>query len=282
MASLGVMRFSVCIGAVLVLSACQTATDLVSGGDRADRAAVAPATVRLVERDVEAPEVFQVAEAGLWDGRPSLGGVWVAHPEATDPERVIIRNETNDSFVIGALFKRERDNPGPRVQVSSDAAEALGMLAGQPVRLDITALRREEVEEAPETPAAEMSADTDAGLPEAEPIEMASLDAPASGSDAAVPVTPVSAPVAPDAAPAASSLAKPFVQIGIFSVEVNARNTATALGQGGLSARVTEQTSRGKTFWRVVVGPAATAAERRRALDKVKDMGFTDAYFVPS
>ena len=43
----------------------------------------------LVERDVEAPGVFQVTEAGLWDGRPSLGGVWVAHPDVTEPERVI-------------------------------------------------------------------------------------------------------------------------------------------------------------------------------------------------
>jgi hypothetical protein len=34
----------------------------------------------LAERDVEAPEVFDVTDAGLWDGRPSLGGVWVAHP----------------------------------------------------------------------------------------------------------------------------------------------------------------------------------------------------------
>jgi hypothetical protein len=87
-------------------------------------------TVKLVERDVEAPGVFQVTDMGLWDGRPSLGGVWVAHPDVKDPERVIIRNTANSKFVIGALFRRERDNPGPALQVSSDAANALGMLAG--------------------------------------------------------------------------------------------------------------------------------------------------------
>ena len=40
------------------------------------------------KESVEAPDVFQVAEAGLWDGRPSLGGIWVAHPDVTQPERV--------------------------------------------------------------------------------------------------------------------------------------------------------------------------------------------------
>ena len=57
------------------------------------------------ERDIEAPEVFQASEAGLWDGRPSLGGVWIAHPEVKEPGRIIIRNEQNGQFVIGALFR---------------------------------------------------------------------------------------------------------------------------------------------------------------------------------
>src|SRR6056297_3857541 len=107
--------------------------------------ATSASSVRLVERDVEAPEVFQVTEEGLWDGRPSLGGVWVAHPDVKSPERVIIRKPSDGKFVIGALFRRERANPGPRLQVSSDAATALGMLAGQPAELNVTALRREEV-----------------------------------------------------------------------------------------------------------------------------------------
>ncbi len=88
------------------------------------------------------PEVFQVSDKGLWDGRPSLGGVWVAHPDVAEPERVIIRNAENDKFVIGALFKRERENPGPRFQVSSDAAAALGMLAGAPSELNVTCAGR--------------------------------------------------------------------------------------------------------------------------------------------
>tara|TARA_B110000908_G_scaffold167933_1_gene221808 strand:+ start:234 stop:746 length:513 start_codon:yes stop_codon:yes gene_type:complete len=60
--------------------------------------AAAP-TGPLIERDIEAPEIFSVTDGGLWDGRPSLGGVWVAHPDVTDPERVIIRNKSNGKFV---------------------------------------------------------------------------------------------------------------------------------------------------------------------------------------
>lgn len=98
-------------------------------------------------QDVEAPDVFQNTEAGLWDGRPSLGGVWVAHPDVDQPERVLIRNEANDKSVVGALFRRERESPGPRFQLSSDAAVALDVLAGQPVSLNVTALVRAEPEE---------------------------------------------------------------------------------------------------------------------------------------
>ena len=109
------------------------------------RQAVAGAkSVKLVDRDVEAPEIFQVSDDALWDGRPSLGGVWVASPDAKDPERVILRNAANGKFVIGALFRRERDNPGPKLQISSDAPAALGLLAGQPGKVSVTALRREE------------------------------------------------------------------------------------------------------------------------------------------
>ena len=66
---------------------------------------------------------------------------------------MIIRNEENGQFVIGALFRRERENPGPILQVSSDAAAALGMVAGAPTDLNVTALRREEVAEGEDSPA---------------------------------------------------------------------------------------------------------------------------------
>lgn len=255
--------------------------------------APAPTTTRLVERDVEAPEIFQVAESGLWDGRPSLGGVWVAHPDVTEPERVIIRNTSNDRFVIGALFRRERDIPGPRIQASSDAAAALGMLAGAPVQLTITALRREEVSETAQSPIEQAVAeaaepqrppapDTPPGRPKPRPA--ASAVETAALPPAPQPPAPAAAPAprpAPVAAPAAtSSLAKPYIQIGIFSVEANATRTASQMRAAGIAATVYAQNSGGKPFWRVVVGPAQTAKERTTLLNKIKEIGFTDAYAV--
>jgi cell division septation protein DedD len=251
-------------------------------------------SVRLVERDIESPEVFQVSESGLWDGRPSLGGVWVAHPDVTEPERVIIRNEESGKFVIGALFKRERDNPGPKFQVSSDAASALGMLAGAPDKLNVTALRRQDVPIGGNAPIAA----GDETLPEAAPIETASLDPISAASSAldrveagAITPAPVraaapataSAPVAPKPKPKptpASKLEKPYIQIGYFSVEENANNTGVALRNVGVVPKVLKNETSGKTYFRVTVGPASSASERATLLRKVKDLGYSDAYFV--
>jgi cell division septation protein DedD len=282
------------ITSVLALSACDENGEFVLptlGGGSDDVVTVAPSqSVQLVERDVEAPDAFQVTEAGLWDGRPSLGGVWVAHPDVTEPERVIIRNQANGTFVIGALFRRERDNPGPSLQVSSDAAATLEMLAGSPTQLQVTALRREEVADAPQAmPTADFEAPTDIA---ATPIDSTPLDAAdpitaaAAAIDAAEAATPSPAtalPVPsprPTAAPSASGLDRAFIQIGIFSVEDNARGTADRLRGTGIVPTVLEQTSQGRTFWRVIVGPASSESERAELLRQVKAQGFEDAYFV--
>jgi cell division septation protein DedD len=268
---------------------------------------------RLVERDVEAPEVFQVTEEGLWDGRPSLGGVWVAHPDAEDPERVIIRNEENGRFVIGALFRREIDNPGPELMISSDAAAALNILAGDPTMVQVTALRREEVADpvvttAPEaeatlaaaegtaiatpeitaTPlgdpiaaaaAAISEAEITAGIASAGPVPTPSAPAADAATPTAVAAAP--APRAPAAPPAAQSeLDRPFVQIGIFSVQENANNTGQALRNAGLVPTIYDQSTNGRRFWRVVVGPAQTAEDRAAILRTVQGLGFADAYAV--
>ncbi|MDM8166321.1 SPOR domain-containing protein [Roseovarius sp.] len=232
-------------------------------------------TTKLVERDVEAPEVFQVTDSGLWDGRPSLGGVWVAHPDVKEPERVIIRNTKNSKFVIGALFRRERSNPGPSIQVSSDAASALGMLAGAPAQLNVTALRREAQPEAEDVAAAP----ADLTAPEA--VEESALDPVDTAAAATEQVA--ATPPAPEPAPKpaqSSSLEKPYLQIGIFSVEENAQNTAEAMRQNGMVPTVKKQSAKGKTFWRVIVGPAANTTERNALLRKVKGVGFDDAYPV--
>lgn len=329
-------------------------------------------TTAFVERDVEAPEVFQVTEAGLWDGRPSLGGIWVAHPDVSDPERVIIRNSDNGQFVIGALFRRERETPGPRLQVSSDAAEALGLLAGAPTQLNVTALRSEaqpaqttaapampspetgdlqapesveitalqstsaplapEPQTAPASPAAApipSAAPAASATPRVDPIASAAAALEAIGAAtaattataaaipaveipaaAAAPIIPASAPAAataplvtpapapapvvaaaattpattPERAPVTPSpqgdLSKPYIQIGIFSVEENATTTAEAMRSAGITPIMLEGQSQGRRFWRVIVGPANSETERASMLQKVKAEGFPDAYAV--
>lgn len=285
---------------VLALAGCDEAGQFNLFEQRPDTGAEVTAnaqSVRLVERDIEAPEVFQVTEAGLWDGRPSLGGVWVAHPDVKEPERVIIRSTKDDKFVIGALFRRERENPGPAVQVSSDAASALGMLAGAPMELNITALRREEVPADGDQPQAESEetldapaqvAQTELGPAEADPdaltVASAAITAAETGPqarpEASAPAAQPASTPAPSAPPRASGLDKPFIQIGIFSVETNAQNTAQSMRTAGMVPTVKEQTTAGKTFWRVMVGPATSASERATLLKKIKDKGFADAYAV--
>ncbi len=216
----------------LALAGCEEGTGL--GSSRPETAATAaadrPAATRLVERDVEAPEVFQQSEAGLWDGRPSLGGVWVAHPDVTDPERVLIRNRANGQTVIGALFRRERDGPGPRFQVSSDAATALDMLAGAPVGLDVTALRRKE---APAPAAEPASAAEPAPAEEATPSELAATEPAESGSrdpmeSAAAAIDRAEAAQSAQASAAAESVDAPVAAAPVAAAPVASAPVASA------------------------------------------------------
>lgn len=268
-----------------------TAMPATGTGDQAAPVAGAR-SVKLVDRDVEAPEVFQIADQALWDGRPSLGGVWVASPDANDPERVILRNPANGKFVIGALFRRERDNPGPKLQISSDAAAALGLLAGQPGNISVTALRREE--------AAQTAPDaTRPILDAAETVSTETLD-PIAGASAAIdaavvkpaiatvgkkpakdaPLAPVVAAANPAKPVAAAPVGKPdaaaggVIQIGIFSVEANAKRAADTLAKAGVTGTIRKEESQGKPFWSV------TARGDAGALAKIKQAGFKDAYFL--
>ncbi len=259
------------LGLVLVVSlaGCEgtNAFDFLKPGDEADAPAETSAPRDGETRDVEAPEIFSEAEAGLWDGRPSLGGVWVAYPDVPEPERVVIRNAENGSSVIGALFRRERDNPGPRFQISSDAAEALNILAGAPTQIEVIALKREAV-----APPAEAEAP-------AESVDPTALAA-AAIAEAELEETETATPPAPTPAPQSSTLTRPYIQIGIFNVAANAEATEAQLRGAGLAAQTFTQESQGRTFYRVIVGPAQSESARADALDTAKSMGFADAYFV--
>lgn len=373
-------RFAPFLVCAVALGGCVSTTGTGTGPAMGDAAqAVSGPGQRVIERDVEAPNVFQVAEAGLWDGRPSLGGVWIAHPDVTDPERAMIRNTATGATVIGALFRRERENPGPRFQISSEAANALGILPGAPTEVSVTALRLQrvemEIDPAPEptTAAAETlaiapvetaaaPAVSSAVVPSGAPVDQVAITAitdeepprrglrglfgrrdrtpepatiaettlaPAAGAAtvatataAAVPavaepprqrrslrdlfrrrdpepdttmialpgvtpdaVQPASQPTPPPASAAApqpqpSRLDRPFVQIGIFSVEQNAQNARSQMQRAGLSAEIRRGRVGENLFWRVVVGPAGTTAERAENLRRVQGLGFADAYAV--
>ena len=222
------------------------------------------ATTNLVERDVEAPGVVNISEAGLWDGRPSLGGIWVAHPDAKVPEKVLIRNPQTGKFVIGALFRREREFSGPSLQLSSDAADALGILGGQPTNVSVVALRRQSV--LLETPEAEKA--------ENQVIEE-SLDPIQQTAEAAIATADMPTPK-----PKPSSLRMPYLQIGIFGVEANAYGAVSSMSAKGLSASMSKLTLNNKPFWRVIVGPAATTAEMSAMRQTVTAAGFADAYAI--
>ncbi len=255
-----------------------------------DEAAAASATGEFTEEDVEAPEVFSANEAALWDGRPSLGGIWVAHPDVTEPERVKIVNTTNGKFVVGALFRRERNNPGPRLQMSSDAADALGILAGSPTELSVVALRKERIEitqPEPETPPdAAVAEPVDIQETELDPIAAAGAAIEAAEPTPVVPAaaataaaTSTEAPViqAGSSSPAAD---KPYIQVGIYNVEKNANAVADQMRSAGMVPTVKSGDSNGTPFWRVVVGPAGTVAAQEELLGKIKAEGYSDAYTV--
>ena len=299
MASAGHRHLAFLILGAVALVGCEAGTNPFKSGpapDAAPATAAAPSGAgRATGADVEAPEVFKITAQGLWDGRPSLGGVWVASPDAKDPERVIIRNDATGETVIGALFRRERENPGPPIQISSDAAEALGLLAGQPAKVTITALRREDETPAAAPAAAETPAKADAPKTAAAPaadtgaldtgavsaaIDKADATAPVMDPDALAKAAPASDRAAAPVAPASAQGGASFIQLGIFSVEANATRAADTVTKAGAAAAVRKDESKGKTYWSVIVGPAASAADRDALMKKIKGLGFADAYFV--
>lgn len=325
-------------GLAVLLSGCVGGTSPFGGGsDDATVTVQPPASRKVREEEREAPEAFSLTDMALWDGRPSLGGTWVAHTTATTPEKVIIRNTENGKSVQGALYRREREFPGPSIQMSSDAAVALGALAGQPVKISIVALRKVEVVEEPKSEAAPASeietkaidpvaATAAAAIAKAEagskpvarpskakakaaepapaapaasdekakkPAKPAKMDAaavapkaaeqkseaPKADAEPAAEAPKAEAP-AQDSAPLSGVLAKPYVQIGTFSSEDNAKRAALDLSKTGLSAVVRKAGEEATPTWRVIVGPALSAAERDALLERVKAAGYPDSFAV--
>lgn len=253
--------------------------------ESADQISVDGKKINLEERDVEAPDVFQKTGKALWDGRPSLGGVWVAHPDAKKPERVLIRNNDNNKTVVGALFNKESSLPGPALQLSSDAAVSLGVQAGSTTNISVVALRRETIEIPDEKP--EMAKPQD--LEEVKSSKLAEIPAPkvvatekavakTAPKEEVVATTPKPRPLAKPKVK--SKLRSPYVQVGSFSVEANAKATVKKIENFNVPAQAIKSTKNGKNLWRVIAGPAQTAEQQKQILEKMQSLGFKDAILV--
>ena len=208
-----------------------------------------PLGIEFKENDVEAPEIFNAEGLAYWDGQSSLGGVWITHPNVDQATRVLIKDKYGGKSVIGAIFNRSGDDNEKRMLLSSEAAASLGVEANENRIIIVTALRALKTVKSIKNKSDVKTAETN----------VVSLQN--SGSENI-------------------ALSKPYIQVGIFSIEQNARNTAEVMNQLNIQPTVKEQTSRNKTFWRVIVGPAVDMNERSTLLQKVKAVGFGDAYAV--
>ncbi len=96
-------------------------------------------------KDIEQPEIFQATDMAMWDGRPTLGDIWVSVPDAIQPERVVIRNEATGLEVKGAMFVRNTSPSGQDapIKLSPGAARALGVAPLELARISVTAIRKE-------------------------------------------------------------------------------------------------------------------------------------------
>ena len=99
-------------------------------------------------------------------------------------------------------------------------------------------------------------------------------------SDAMATATPAASTAAAPAVPSPASGGKSYIQLGIFSIEANAKRAADTVTKAGANAAVRKEESKGKPYWSVVAGPAASAAERDALMKKIQGLGFADAYFV--
>ena len=208
-----------------------------------------PLGIEFKENDVEAPEIFNAEGLAYWDGQSSLGGVWITHPTIDQATRVLIKDKYGGKSVIGAIFNRSGEDNEKRMLLSSEAAASLGVEANENRIITLTALRALKTVKSIKNKSDVKSAESKVVSPQN-----------SGGENIA--------------------LSKPYIQVGIFSIEQNARNTAEVMHQLNIQPTVKEQTSRNKTFWRVIVGPAVDMNERSTLLQKVKAVGFGDAYAV--
>lgn len=87
---------------------------------------------------------------------------------------------------------------------------------------------------------------------------------------------------APRVEPAAQSVRLPaasrVVQVGVYANPANAQRAATKISQLGLSARIGKSQRGGRTLYSVQAGPFGDATRTGRALMRLRQAGYSDAY----
>ena len=115
---------------------------LVFGGTSLQSAIATAQSATTVSPLLEpAPGVLDLKGKAVWDGRPTLRGIWIAHPEAGAPVRVRIVNTRTGKAADGALFRREATLAKTNVLISAEAARAIGMVPDQPDEVRIVAIQ---------------------------------------------------------------------------------------------------------------------------------------------
>lgn len=139
--------------------------------------------------DILKPLIFQTSARGLWDGRPTMGNVWVKVAGARGPERVEIRNEETGTTIRGAMFAAEDPTDPIPIKLSEKAALELGLAPLQQAVLTVTVLRPEGEDAEERAPSESFVAalpvvnDTQLALDSAPVLAAPQTDAPASLAD---------------------------------------------------------------------------------------------------
>ncbi|MHA1527439.1 MAG: hypothetical protein ACTSVG_00350 [Alphaproteobacteria bacterium] len=116
------------------------------------------------------PGGFHAADIALWDGARTLPGIWIAHPMAESARRVRLTNGKTGTRIDAAMFRRDPNLSGPRVVVSSEAAERLGLTPGQGTPITIEGLAYRVDTEAPAEAEAVVAGTTPPSVPA--PVEV--------------------------------------------------------------------------------------------------------------
>ncbi len=189
----------------------------------------------------EKPEILDISTSVFWDGKQTLGGNWISHPDVDSPERVLIRNIANGKSIVGAIFQQSKKIKSGSAQISSDAAKSLKIDKNEQTKVQIIAIKKTK------------STASSKKVDEPTQAERVKLD---------------------------TKVAKPFIQVGIFGIQENAVNTKDRMLQLSLPVNIVDLQIKGKPYWRIVAGPATTSENRNKMLKLVRSAGFTDAYFV--